>query len=75
MQFAIELPDELGQKLLQHENVTQFIQEAIQLKLLKEEQLNIPENKSFLKLINNIEPVKASHSSIEMVNILRQNHD
>jgi len=32
MQLAIELPDELGQKLLQHANMQQFVQEAISIR-------------------------------------------
>ncbi len=37
MQLAIEIPDELGQRVLQHDNVQQFVQTAIE-KLLQEEQ-------------------------------------
>ncbi|MDO9168316.1 MAG: hypothetical protein Q7U18_04370 [Methylobacter sp.] len=36
MQLAIELPDELGQQVLQHENVQQFVQRAIEKMLLEE---------------------------------------
>jgi hypothetical protein len=39
MQLAIELPDELGQELLQHANVQQFVQQAIRKMLLEEKQL------------------------------------
>jgi hypothetical protein len=38
MQIAIELPDELGQQVLQHENVQQFVQRAIEKMLLEEKQ-------------------------------------
>ena len=38
MQLAIELPDELGQQVLQHENVQQFVQRAIEKMLLEEKQ-------------------------------------
>ncbi len=38
MQLAIELPDELGEQLLQHGNVTQFVQEAVKKMLLEERQ-------------------------------------
>lgn len=37
MQLAIEIPDELGQRVLQHDNVQLFVQTAIE-KLLQEEQ-------------------------------------
>ncbi|WP_262967304.1 hypothetical protein [Methylobacter psychrophilus] len=36
MQLAIELPDELGQQVLQHGNVQQFVQRAIE-RMLSEE--------------------------------------
>jgi hypothetical protein len=36
MQLAIELPDELGQQVLQHDNVQQFVQRAIE-RMLSEE--------------------------------------
>jgi hypothetical protein len=74
MQFAIDLPDELGQKLLQHDNVSEFIQEAIQLKLQTEEPATLkPEqNQLVIKLIHDIKPVKTCHSSIEMISMLRQ---
>jgi len=36
MQLAIELPDELGQELLQHANVQEFVHQAIR-KMLTEE--------------------------------------
>ncbi len=40
MQLTIELSDELAQKLLQRgDGMLQFIQEAIQLKLLNEEKM------------------------------------
>jgi len=74
MQFAIDLPDELGRKLLQHNNVSEFIQEAIQLKLQTEEQaiLKLEQNQLAIKLIHDIKPVKTCHSSIEMISMLRQ---
>jgi hypothetical protein len=73
MQLAIELPDELGQKLLQHANVQQFVQEAICVMLLKEEQAQAQKerNRPLLELINSIEPVKTRYSSEEMVSLLR----
>jgi len=74
MQFAIDLPDELGRKLLQHDNISEFIQEAIQLKLQMEEQsiLKLEQNQLVIKLIHDIKPVKTCRSSIEMINMLRQ---
>ncbi len=77
MQFAIDLPDELGRKLLQHDNVLEFIQEAIQLKLQVEEQsiLELEKNQRVIKLIHEIKPVKTCHSSIEMISMLRQNDE
>jgi len=77
MQFAIDLPDELGRKLLQHNNVSEFIQEAIQLKLQMEEQsiLELEKNQRVIKLIHEIKPVKTCHSSIEMISMLRQNDE
>jgi ribosomal protein L13 len=40
MQLAIELPDELGQELLQHANVQEFVHQAIK-KMLSEEKKTI----------------------------------
>jgi len=77
MQFVIDLPDELGRKLLQHDNILEFIQEAIQLKLQVEEQsiLELEKNQRVIKLIHEIKPVKTCHSSIEMISMLRQNDE
>jgi len=77
MQFAIDLPDELGRKLLQHDNILEFIQEAIQLKLQVEEQsiLELEKNQRVIKLIHEIKPVKTCHSSIEMISMLRRNDE
>jgi hypothetical protein len=77
MQFAIDLPDELGKRLLQHDNVLKFIQEAIQLKLQVEEQsiLELEKNQRIIKLIHEIKPVKTCHSSTEMISMLRQNDE
>lgn len=38
MQLAIELPDELSQQLLQHENMQEFVLQAIKKMLLEEKQ-------------------------------------
>ena len=74
MQLAIELPDELGQKLLQHADMQQFVQEAIKFMLLKEEQAQVQKekNRPLIELINSIEPVKTRYSSEEMVSLLRE---
>lgn len=53
MQFAIELPDKLGQELMQRPNVQQFVQRAIE-KMLLEEQVAIPKvTKSLVGIIEN----------------------
>ncbi len=43
MQLAVELPDELGRQVLQHPNMQEFLQTAIE-KLLLEEQLGRQDN-------------------------------
>jgi methionine synthase II (cobalamin-independent) len=43
MQLAIELPDELGKKLLQQTSVNEFVQEAIKKLLQEQKQLNLEE--------------------------------
>jgi hypothetical protein len=48
MQLAIELPDELGNELLQQDNVTQFVQEAVKSRLLEVRQSNTQRN-TFIK--------------------------
>ncbi len=53
MQLAIELPDKLGQELMQRPNVQQFVQRAIE-KMLLEEQLAIPSvTKSLVGVMEN----------------------
>jgi len=56
MQFAIELPDELGHQVMQHANVQEFVQTAIE-KLLLEEQSTKKEippiTKSLIGLLEN----------------------
>jgi hypothetical protein len=59
MQLAIELPDELGQELMQKENVELFVQEAIRKMLqyenaLKSEQkaaIHLPITQSLLGIL------------------------
>lgn len=41
MQLAIELPDELGQELLQQQSVNEFVQEAIRKLLQEQKRLNV----------------------------------
>ena len=57
MQLAIELPDELGRQVLQHSNVQQFVQTAIEKLLLEEQQLTMkdipPITKSLIGLLEN----------------------
>jgi ribosomal protein L13 len=50
MKLAIELPDELGQELLQHKNVQQFIQQAIK-KMLCEEKKQLQAKQELLTLM------------------------
>lgn len=53
MQLAIELPDKLGQELMQRPNVQQFVQRAIE-KMLLEEQVTIPSvTKSLVGVMEN----------------------
>lgn len=55
MQLAIDLPDELGRQVLQHPNVQEFVQTAIE-KMLLEEQSGIqddvpPQTRSLIGLM------------------------
>lgn len=43
MQIAIELPDELGQQILQHANVQVFVQEAVKRMLIEEQRIQAKE--------------------------------
>ena len=53
MQLAIELPDELGQELLQHANVQEFVHQAIS-KMLMEEKNQIQAKQELLALMATI---------------------
>lgn len=53
MKLAIELPDELGQELLQHANVQQFVQQAIR-KMLLEEKKQLQAKQELLSLMAKI---------------------
>lgn len=53
MQLAIELPDELGQELLQHANVQEFVHQAIR-KMLMEERNQIQAKQELLALMATI---------------------
>lgn len=55
MQLAIELPDELGQQLLQQDNMVMFVQEAV-IKMLLEQEKN--------KLAEKIANAKKGHLPI-----------
>ncbi len=77
MHFAIDLPDELTQKLQQHGNVLQFIKEAIQLKLESEEKIKqkqLLQKQELLTLIHTIEPVTSPCSSVKMLEKIRQHN-
>lgn len=52
MQLAIELPDELGQEVLQHTNVQQFIKLAIEKELSAEKKINKTEQELFALMAN-----------------------
>jgi hypothetical protein len=47
MQFAIELPDKLGQEVLQHANVQEFIKRALEKELSAEKKINQTEQELF----------------------------
>jgi metal-responsive CopG/Arc/MetJ family transcriptional regulator len=53
MQLAIELPDELGQELLQHSNVQEFVSQAIR-KMLSEEKKQLQAKQELLSLMATI---------------------
>ena len=69
MQLAIELPDELGQQVLQHENVQEFVKMALEKMLLEEKKTAQQE---LMAMIKAIKPVKSPLSSEEMVRYLRE---
>jgi len=43
MQLAIELPDDLGEQLLQQGNVTQFVQDTVKKRLLEQKREKLEE--------------------------------
>jgi hypothetical protein len=47
MQLAIELPDEMGQQVLQHENVQEFVKRALEKELSAERKINQTEQELF----------------------------
>lgn len=47
MQLAIEIPDELGQEVLQHANVQQFVKRALEKELSVEKKLTKPSKNYF----------------------------
>jgi hypothetical protein len=52
MQLAFELPDELGQRILQRVNVQQFVQRAIEKLLSEEQQTQTPITQSLVGLLS-----------------------
>ena len=65
MQLAVELPNELGKQVLEHENVQEFVKTALERMILEEKQ------QVLMSLIKNIKPVKSEFSSEQMVDSLR----
>ena len=47
MQLAIELPDKLGQEILQHANVHEFVKRALEKELSAEKKINQTEQELF----------------------------
>ncbi|CAA9889449.1 conserved hypothetical protein [Candidatus Methylobacter favarea] len=47
MQLAIELPDELGQELLKHADVQEFVKRALEKELSAEKKINQTEQELF----------------------------
>ena len=47
MQLAIELPDKLGQEILQHANVQEFVKRALKKELSAEKKINQTEQELF----------------------------
>ncbi len=47
MQLAIEIPDELGQEVLQHADVQQFVKRALEKELSVEKKINQTEQELF----------------------------
>jgi len=69
MQLAIELPDELGRQVLQHEDVQEFAKIAFERMLLEEKKTR--QQKELMALIKNIKSVKSEFTSEQMVRHLR----
>ena len=49
MQLAIEIPDELGKQILQHDNVQEFVLSALKKFLLEEEHVNQQKSNFMIK--------------------------
>ena len=47
MQLAIELPDKLGQEILQHADVQEFVKRALEKELSAEKKINQTEQELF----------------------------
>ena len=52
MQLAIELPDKLGQEVLQHANVQEFVKRALEKELSAEKKINQTEQELFSLMSN-----------------------
>jgi len=65
MQLAIELPDKLGQEVLQHANVQEFVKRALEKELSAEKKINQAEQELF-SLMSNVP------SSVSLVDELIQ---
>ena len=52
MQLAIELPDKLGQEVLQHANVQEFVKRALEKELSAEKKINQTEQELFALMSN-----------------------
>ena len=65
MQLAIELPDKLGQEILQHANVQEFVKRALEKELSAEKNINQTEQELFALMAK-------IPSSVSLVNELIQ---
>ena len=65
MQLAIELPDKLGQEILQHANVQEFVKRALEKELSAEKKINQAEQELFALMAK-------IPSSVSLVNELIQ---
>lgn len=76
MHLAIELPDELVfdiQNILKQQDIKQFAQEAIKSKFLQEREAR--QQEELMTFIRAIKPVKAPHSSEDVVRLVREGEE